>query len=376
MGVINVTPDSFSDGGKFLSAADAIVQARKLISEGAHIIDVGGESSRPGAEPVSAEEELSRVLPIVRALKKLPIVISVDTRKSQVALAVLKEGADIINDITGFRDPKMISVVKKFGAGAVVMHMQGTPQDMQKVPFYKDVVFEVKDFLSARVKAIQGAGVRKIAIDPGIGFGKTFEHNLALLGSLHEFKSIGVPICIGVSRKSFIGKITGEDASGRLEGTIASNVLALSSGAGIFRVHDVAQNKKALDVAYAVISGRSGCGGDCLVITGLKCRANAGVTAAERRKKQPLSIDAELFCDLQKVAETGEVSDTADYSDVCAQIKSVAESEEFELLEQMAKRIIDSLKEKFSVQRVRVRIGKDAVAKRKGAKFLGVELIE
>jgi dihydropteroate synthase len=256
MGVVNVTPDSFSDGGLFLDAGAAVEHGRRLASEGAAILDVGGESTRPGAEPVSEEEERSRVLPVVEELAADGGArLSIDTTKAGVARAALDAGATIVNDVSAFRfDPELAALVAESGADCCLMHMLGEPRTMQQDPRYDDVVSDVKAFLEERLAFATSEGVpeERVWLDPGIGFGKTVEHNLELLRRLDEIVAIGRPVVIGTSRKSFLGKLAGgRDEGGRLPGTIATNVVALERGATIFRVHDVAQNADALAVAAA-----------------------------------------------------------------------------------------------------------------------------
>lgn len=257
MGVLNVTPDSFSDGGLFLDPAKAIERGKEMIAQGADIIDVGGESTKPGAEPVLQEEELSRVKPVVQALVRQGILVSIDTQKPQVADACLKLGASMVNDVGGLRDEEMIQVVSRHKVQVVVMHMQGTPQDMQQNPVYeKGVVEGIKEFFQERIQKAKAAGIQDIILDPGIGFGKALEHNLEILRRLGEFKELGHPLLVGTSRKSFIGKLTGNaPPEERLEGTIASMVVSVMNGASIVRVHDVKACKKALLVADAIIHG-------------------------------------------------------------------------------------------------------------------------
>jgi dihydropteroate synthase len=257
MGVVNVTPDSFSDGGLYLDVDAAVQHGHDLLRERAAILDVGGESTRPGAEPVPVEEELSRVVPVVERL--VPAMISVDTRKAAVAEAALQAGARIVNDVSAFRhDPAMAGVVASAGATCCLMHMLRDPKTMQDDPVYTDVVDDVKAFLEARLAFAVSEGVpeEKIWLDPGIGFGKTIFHNLELLRRLDEIVAIGRPVVIGTSRKSFIGKVTGREPRDRVAGTIATNVIALERGASIFRVHDVAENVDALTVAAATLSGQ------------------------------------------------------------------------------------------------------------------------
>ena len=260
MGVVNVTPDSFSDGGQFLDPNAAIAHGIELASQGAAILDVGGESTRPGADPVHEDEELRRVLSVVEALAADSDgwEVSVDTAKRAVAEGALDAGAAIVNDVTAFRaDSGMAELVAQRGAGCCLMHMLGEPRTMQDAPRYDDVVSEVKGFLEERLAFAVDAGVaeEKVWLDPGIGFGKSVEHNLELLRRLDELVAIGRPIVVGTSRKSFLGKLAGgRPESGRLPGTIATNVLALERGASVFRVHDVAAVADALTVTAAVLA--------------------------------------------------------------------------------------------------------------------------
>ncbi|MEX2449007.1 MAG: dihydropteroate synthase [Solirubrobacterales bacterium] len=256
MGVVNVTPDSFSDGGQFLDADKAIQHGAELAGQGAGILDVGGESTRPGAEEVSVEEEIGRTEPVVRALAAAGHVVSIDTSKLVVAEAALDAGASIVNDVTALRAaPEIASLCADRGAGLVLMHMQGDPRTMQADPRYEDVVDDVKAFLAERLQAAVDAGVAeaRIWLDPGIGFGKTLEHNLELLRRLGELRSLGRPLVVGTSRKSFIGEIDGSEVGDRLGGTIASSVLAAAAGADVLRVHDVAEAAQAMKVASAIL---------------------------------------------------------------------------------------------------------------------------
>lgn len=262
MGILNVTPDSFSDGGLHASPESAIVHGLRMEDAGADILDVGGESTRPGAEAVPADEELRRVLPVVEALaRRTHCRISVDTRKAEVARAAIEAGAHIINDISAGRDDAaMIDVAAACGCPVILMHMQGSPATMQQQPRYTDVVTEVRALLAERVAAFRAAGVERVAVDPGIGFGKDVEHNLALLRHLRDVAPDEVPIVIGTSRKSFLGRLTGAPVEARLPETIASSVAALLAGATIIRVHDVAELRRALIVAAAIAWG-PGAGG-------------------------------------------------------------------------------------------------------------------
>jgi dihydropteroate synthase len=255
MGVVNVTPDSFSDGGLFLDAEAAVAHGRELAREGAEILDIGGESTRPGAEEVSVEVELDRVLPVVRGLAGIATV-SIDTSKAAVAEAALDVGASIVNDVTALRhEPEIGALCADRDAGLVLMHMQGDPWTMQKNPVYDDVVADVKMFLAERLTvAIEaGAAEEQIWLDPGIGFGKTLEHNLELLRRLGELRELGRPLVIGTSRKSFLGKIDGSDVDDRIGGTIASSVLAAVEGADLLRVHDVAETAQAMKMTSAIL---------------------------------------------------------------------------------------------------------------------------
>ena len=258
MGVLNVTPDSFSDGGEFFGAEPAVAHAEKMFDEGAQVIDVGGESTRPGSDPVNPEEELSRVLPVIRGILSVrpAAIVSIDTYRSSTAEAALDTGARVVNDVTALGDPKMAGLVAERGCPIVLMHMLGEPKSMQQDPRYEDVVREVRDFLAERAERAISAGAEpeNIILDPGIGFGKTLEHNLKLLNRLDSLVELGFPVLVGVSRKSFLGKITGsDDTKDRLFGTVAANVLAYERGASLFRVHDVRANGEALAVAAAIL---------------------------------------------------------------------------------------------------------------------------
>jgi dihydropteroate synthase len=253
MGIVNVTPDSFSDGGLFLEPEAAIAHGEQLVRDGAEILDVGGESTRPGAEPVAVEVELARTQPVVADLEGLGYTVSIDTSKAAVAEAALAAGAEIVNDVTALRgDPEMAALCAERGATVVLMHMAGDPRTMQEDPRYEDVVDEVKAFLAERVEAAVAVGVdeEKVWVDPGIGFGKVLEHNLELLRRLGELRELGRPLVIGTSRKSFIGKIDGSEVEQRIGGSVATAVLA---AADVLRVHDVAETAQALRVAKAVL---------------------------------------------------------------------------------------------------------------------------
>lgn len=257
MGVVNVTPDSFSDGGMFLGPQQAVAHALRLIEEGADIIDVGGESTRPGALPVDTAEELRRVLPVLRALRDAAIPVAVDTTKPQVMRVAIGEGASIINDVNALRSPGALESIAASEVGVCMMHMRGEPRTMQAAPHYEDVVAEVRDFLRERMDVAMAMGVERerIALDPGFGFGKNVEHNLDLLRNLARLTEFGAPVLVGLSRKSTLGAITGRPALERLPASIAAALLAVQHGARIVRVHDVAATRDALAVLAAVEIG-------------------------------------------------------------------------------------------------------------------------
>jgi dihydropteroate synthase len=257
MGIVNVTPDSFSDGGLFLEPESAIKHARRLVDDGADLLDLGGESTRPGARAVSAAEELERVMPVLGGLGDVGVPISIDTSKAAVAERALDAGVGMVNDVTALRgDPELAGLCAERGCGVVLMHMLGTPRTMQENPSYDDVVDDVKGFLADRIDYATEEGIseERIWVDPGIGFGKTIDHNLELLRRLAELRELGRPVVVGASRKSFIGKLTGREVHERLGGTIAANVLALRAGADVFRVHDVAEVRQAMLVAETILA--------------------------------------------------------------------------------------------------------------------------
>jgi dihydropteroate synthase len=256
MGIVNATPDSFSDGGRALALDDAVKHALRLVAEGADLLDVGGESSRPGAEPVAEEEEVRRVVPVIEALASLVSVpISLDTTKAEVARQALRAGAVIVNDIEGLGgDPALPRLIADSGAGAVIMHMAGNPRTMQLDPRYDDVVSEVRAFLARRVDEAERAGIprERIAIDPGIGFGKTAAHNLDILRNLDQFANLGCAVLIGTSRKGFLGKLTGRPVGERTTASVVSSLAAIARGADVVRVHDVAPMVEAIRVWKAI----------------------------------------------------------------------------------------------------------------------------
>ena len=260
MGIVNVTPDSFSDGGRFLEAGAAVKQALSLVEQGAEIIEIGGESTRPGATPVEETEELRRVMPVVEGLaQRVRVPIAIDTMKAGVARVALQAGASIVNDVAANRtDEKMWQIVAEAGAGYVCMHMQGTPQTMQLNPTYGDVVSEVAEFFSDRIERMRGCGMgrEQIILDPGVGFGKNLEHNLRLLAGLRSFTKLGRPILLGVSRKSFIGKLLGAELAARLPAGLACACLAVEAGVQIIRAHEVAETVQAVQMTEAILKNR------------------------------------------------------------------------------------------------------------------------
>jgi len=258
MGIVNVTPDSFSDGGAYFDTGKAVERGLELVFEGADIVDIGGESTRPGSRPVPEAEEIGRVIPVIRALrKKTTVLISIDTTKAAVARAALDVGADMVNDTSAFRfDPAMPGVVARSGAAAVLMHMRGTPATMQDSPRYDDLIGEIGAFLGERIGVAEAAGIprERVIVDPGIGFGKTFEHNVEILRRQEEFHGLGRPLLLGFSRKAFLGHILDRPPGERLEGTIAAAVLSVERGAHILRVHDVGPVARAVRSAEAILA--------------------------------------------------------------------------------------------------------------------------
>jgi dihydropteroate synthase len=260
MGILNITPDSFSDGGFFLAREQAVVHAHRMAEEGADIIDIGGESTRPGAQPVSVEEELDRVVPVIEALaKELPLPISIDTSKPEVMRAAVAAGAGLINDVRALREPGALEAAAGLNVPVCLMHMQGEPRSMQANPVYDDVVNDVRAFLAVRIEAATAAGIRRdrVVIDPGFGFGKTVAHNLELLRRLSEFRALGVPVLAGLSRKSMIGALLGLPVEQRLHASVALALIAVQNGAHIVRVHDVQATREAVRM-WEAVQPRSG----------------------------------------------------------------------------------------------------------------------
>ena len=367
MGVLNVTPDSFSDGGLFSDVETAVEQAHRLIEEGADILDIGGQSTRPGARPITPGEEVERVLPVLERLaRETSIPLSIDTFRAEVADRCLAAGAVILNDVCGLRDPEMCQVAARRQSPVVLMHMLGTPQTMQREISYNDVVDDLKSFFERRVREAEDAGVREIMIDPGIGFGKTVEHNLEVLRRLEEFTTLGRPLLVGPSRKSFIGAVTGRPVDDRVDGTIAALVIASMRGADVVRVHDVGRVKQALMVAGRRSPNvRSRGGGvsrmksfDKVILRDVRARAKVGVSEQERAEPQDVLFDVELHLDLAPAGAADDLSLTPDYVEVPAVLRRTAGERPYHLLETMAEAVASGLLRGFGPERVMVRVRK------------------
>ncbi|MBI5134638.1 dihydropteroate synthase, partial [Candidatus Uhrbacteria bacterium] len=372
MGVLNVTPDSFSDGGQFLDSTAALAHARQMVADGADIVDVGGESSQPGSEPVSVKDEIARVIPVIDALAKgITVPISIDTTKPEVARLALAHGATIINDISGLRDPRMVAVAVAAKAPVIIMHMQGSPKTMQKEPQYTNVVEEIKEFFRTRIAAARAAGITDITIDPGIGFGKTLEHNLIILKNLGAFKDLGCSLLVGTSRKSFIGALTGGlPTTERLEGTLASIAIAVFNGADIVRVHDVKAARRAVQVSSAIAGALS----DTIFLRGLVTSCYIGISQQERTAPQDVSVDVEVSMDTRSAAKSVQLAQTIDYSNLRHTVMEVCASRPWTLVEELAQEIADRVLADTRIQAVTVRVGKPQVAGQWKSKDVGVEI--
>jgi dihydropteroate synthase len=356
MGILNVTPDSFSDGGKNYALGDAIEAGLRMVRQGADLLDIGGESTRPGSDPVEEREELRRVIPVVEALaKRTAVPLSVDTRKARVAEEAIDAGAAIVNDVSALRDDlNMAPLIAQRGTGVVLMHMQGTPRTMQTEPRYGDVVREVREFLRERARFAQSEGIASeaIAVDPGLGFGKTFDHNLSLVANLEAFRALGHPLVVGHSRKGFVGKLLGDaPIADRAEGSVVVAVVAAAKGADVLRVHDVEPTVRAFKVAGPLLaaallpgegdpdeggpaSRRSGLPspGETvqMALRGLSVQARIGASEAERARPQRLLVDIEWAAPLPR---RDALEDAVDYARVAADAESVLASKEWVLLE-------------------------------------------
>lgn len=393
MGILNVTPDSFSDGGRFLDQDLALARGREMATEGADIIDVGGESTRPGADPVSAAEELARVVPVIRALAaEVEVPISVDTTKAAVAKAALEAGAAIVNDVSALRaDAGMASVVADSGAGVVLMHMLGEPRTMQADPRYADVVGEVAEALARWAAGAEAAGIghQQIVIDPGIGFGKTPQHNLALLADLRRLGAgrarapagsapRAYPVLVGPSRKSFIGATLGLGVGERRGATAAAVAWSVAQGAAAVRVHDVAEMVRVVRMTEAIRQAacpeRSSAGGDKVVIEGLRVFGHHGVKPAEQQEGQEFVIDLEAYLDLRPAGLGDELALTLDYSALARRAAGIVAGERYDLIEALAERLAAAMLEDARVRRAVVRVGKPEAAARHGAASFAVEI--
>ena len=369
MGILNVTPDSFSDGGRFHRLQAAVAQASLMASEGAAIIDVGGESTRPGSDPVTLDEELRRTMPVIERLRAdLPAPVSIDTMKAEVARRALQAGAVLVNDVSALRsDPAMAAVVAESGCAVCLMHMQGEPKTMQDDPRYANVVSEVTAFLEQRLAFAVASGIREeqVLLDPGIGFGKTAEHNLLLLKHLDRLAALGRPLVLGASRKRFIGTVLGVEPRERVVGTVATTVLGVLAGVAVFRVHDVRPNVEALRLTRAVLSAD---GGEpsvsrldiTITVRGVELFGRCGVTAEERAQPQRLLVDVSLVPRDVAGVRTDDLADTLDYGRVVAIARQVVEGGEHRLLERIAALIANRVWDELRPRETRVTVTKPA----------------
>ena len=388
MAVLNVTPDSFSDGGAFQAPEAAIERARRMAAEGADLIDIGAESTRPGAEPVGLEEELARLLPVIEGIGRLDlgVPLSVDTAKPAVADRALAAGADLVNDVSGAGEA-MLEVAARHGVPVIAMHMQGEPRTMQREPLYVDVVAEVRNYLAERAAAGRRHGV-DVLIDPGIGFGKTLEHNLELLANLHELRQIGAPVVLGVSRKSFLDRLLGGvPVEQRLSGTLAVNAWAAALGiADVLRVHDVEPHRQLAESIGALRLRRHRSAPRRRVLAcGIACRSRIGVTREERAEPQELLVDIEVTLTAEARGTRDELAETVDYAKLAAMAQAVAARDEYRLVETLADRIAAAVGRETSragggagqqrrIESLRVRVTKPGAARDLGAAEIGAEI--
>lgn len=375
MAVVNVTPDSFSDGGAHLDPEDALAAAHRMILEGADVLDLGAESSRPGSDPVSVDEELRRLGRVLPQVLELGAPVSIDTTKPEVAAWCLQQGAHLINDITGLGD-EMIDVARNHGVPCIVMHMSGRPKTMQRGPHYEDVVAEIHDFLAERVQRAEAEGVQTV-VDPGFGFGKSLRHNLDLLRRLDVFRDLG-PVLVGISRKSMLGALTGAETSTRLPATLASSSLALDRGASILRVHDVAAHRQLLQV-------HGGCLGFELATTeparihldGIEATLHLGVPDEERAHPQTITVDLELEVSGHRgAAATDHIEKAVDYAPIPDLVRRTCAARPVRLLERLAQRIADEVLAHTEASAVRVRLHKPGAANELGIADVSYELNE
>ena len=388
MGVLNVTPDSFSDGGTFHAADAAIEHARRMAAEGADLIDIGAESTRPGAERVGLAEELARLLPVIEGIGRLDlgVPLSVDTAKPKAADRALAAGAHMINDISGGGEA-MLEVAARHGAPVIAMHMQGEPRTMQREPRYGDVVTEIRNYLAERVAAGHRHGV-DVLVDPGIGFGKTLEHNLDLLANLDELQQIGAPVVLGVSRKSFLDRLLGGvPVEERLSGTLAVNAWAAALGiADILRVHDVEPHRQLAESIGALRLRRNRWTTRRRVLArGVVCQSRIGVTREERAEPQELLVDIDVTLTAGARGTHDDLDETVDYAELAAIAQAVAARDEVRLVETLAERIAAGVGREISqagggstlrrrIESLRVRVTKPGAARELGAAEVGAEV--
>jgi len=388
MGVLNVTPDSFSDGGTFHAADAAIEHARRMAAEGADLIDIGAESTRPGAERVGLAEELARLLPVIEGIGRLDlgVPLSVDTAKPKAADRALAAGVHMINDISGGGEA-MLEVAARHGAPVIAMHMQGEPRTMQREPRYDDVVAEIRNYLAERVAAGRRHGV-DVLVDPGIGFGKTLEHNLDLLANLDELQQIGAPVVLGVSRKSFLDRLLGGvRVEERLSGTLAVNAWAAALGtADVLRVHDVEPHRQLAESIGALRLRRDRWTTRRRVLAqGIVCRSRIGVTSEERAEPQELLVDIDVTLTAGARGTRDDLAETVDYAELAAIAQTVAARDEVRLVETLAERIAASVGRETSraaggstlrrrIESLRVRVTKPGAARELGAAEVGAEV--
>ncbi len=389
MGILNVTPDSFSDGGRYAGVDAAVARGVDMAAGGADVIDVGGESTRPGAEPVAAAEELHRVIPVIEALaREVQVPISIDTAKAAVAVAAIQAGAVIVNDVTALRgDPRMAATVAGSGAGLVLMHMLGEPRTMQKNPRYGDVVAEVGAALAAWAKGAEVAGVERdhIVIDPGIGFGKTLEHNLLLMKHLPALAALGYPVLVGPSRKSFIHAALGLPMSERLEATAAAVAWSVAQGANLVRVHDVTEMVRVVRMTEAIRDAGAGFGeeeeepgpppvSDKVIIRGLTVFGYHGIHPHEQAQGQDFVVDIEAYLNLRPAGRSDDLDETVDYSDLSRRAAAIVASERFNLIEALAERLAAEVLEDPLVGRTVIRVSKPGALPGRNVETVLVEI--
>lgn len=384
MGVLNVTPDSFSDGGLFDRQDKALERARRMAAEGADLIDIGAESTRPGAEPVVLEVELARLLPVIEGIASLDlgVPLSVDTAKPEAADRALSAGAGMINDISGAGEA-MLEVAARHGAPVIAMHMRGEPRTMQHTPRYDDVVAEIRDYLAERVAAGRRFGV-DVLVDPGIGFGKTLEHNLDLLANLRELRAVGAPVVLGTSRKSFLDRLLGGVAvEDRLAGTLAVNGWAAALDVvDVLRVHDVREHRQlAESIGVLRRYRRAPAPRRRVLARGIPCRCRIGVTARERSAPQDLVVDVEVNMAPAALGAPDALRETTDYTEIADLAQAVAAVGEYRLIETLAERIAvavagpaDDQETRKRIESLRVRVSKPGAARELGVAEVGAEI--